>query len=106
MKTRRFPRNALLLILVFIAVLPSLANEPTKKGEVLHLTVHGRSLENNTLGFSVDREVNVYLPPSYTSETERRYPVIYILHGITDPLTAWTVPWSDDEVDYGTIQNL
>ena len=73
---------------------------------MLHLTVHGRSLENNTLGFSVDREVNVYLPSSYTSETERHYPVIYILHGITDPLTAWTVPWSDDEVDYGTIQNL
>lgn len=28
-----------------------------------------------------DRQVITYLPPSYDTETERRYPVIYLLHG-------------------------
>ena len=28
-----------------------------------------------------DREVITYLPPSYDTDTDRRYPVIYLLHG-------------------------
>jgi S-formylglutathione hydrolase len=43
--------------------------------------VHGRSLEGNLNGDSPDRDVFVYLPPSYARETTRRYPVIYFLHG-------------------------
>lgn len=75
-------------------------------GRLEQLTVHGSALENNLLGYAVERDTIVYLPPSYDRSADRRYPVLYILHGITDPLSVWTVPWSDDEVDYGTIQNL
>jgi enterochelin esterase-like enzyme len=51
------------------------------KGAFDKITVHGRSLEGNLEGDSPDRDVFVYLPPSYTRETTRRYPVIYFLHG-------------------------
>nr|MDO8063017.1 alpha/beta hydrolase-fold protein [Candidatus Freyrarchaeum guaymaensis] len=38
------------------------------------------SLEGNPLGGPVERELHVYLPPGYF-ESDRRYPVIYFLHG-------------------------
>ena len=43
--------------------------------------VHGASLEGNLEGNSADREVMVVLPPSYASNPERHYPVVYYLHG-------------------------
>ena len=45
------------------------------------VSVHGASLEGNLEGNSADREVMVVLPPSYGSEPERHYPVVYYLHG-------------------------
>ena len=35
------------------------------------------------------REFNVYLPPSYLEEPDRRYPVIYLLHGINGGNREW-----------------
>ena len=52
-----------------------------KKGAVEKITVHGKSLEGNLEGDSPDRTVFVYLPPTYAMETNRRYPVVYLLHG-------------------------
>src|SRR5688500_2391053 len=45
------------------------------------VTVHGASLEGNLEGDSPDRDVIVYLPPSYARSGTRRYPVLYALHG-------------------------
>lgn len=45
------------------------------------ITVHGASLEGNLEGDSPDRDVTVYLPPSYARDQERRFPVVYLLHG-------------------------
>lgn len=53
----------------------------TKKGTVEKIKVHGKSLEGNLEGDSADRDVFVYLPPSYATDPERRYPVVYFLHG-------------------------
>ena len=50
-------------------------------GTIEHITVHGKALEGNLEGDSPDREVTVYLPPSYASDQARRFPVIYLLHG-------------------------
>ena len=52
-----------------------------KKGTVEIIKVHGKSLEGNLEGDSPDRDVYVYLPPSYHVETNKRYPVVYFLHG-------------------------
>ena len=43
--------------------------------------VHGKTLEGNLEGNSADREAMVVLPPSYGKEKNRRYPVVYYLHG-------------------------
>jgi enterochelin esterase-like enzyme len=51
------------------------------KGKLERITVHAKSLEGNLEGDSPDRDVFVYLPPSYASEPNRRYPVVYTLHG-------------------------
>src|SRR5262249_9435144 len=54
---------------------------PVHAGAVEHIKVHGKSLEGNLEGDSPDRDVSVYLPPSYRTERVRRYPVVYLLHG-------------------------
>ena len=51
------------------------------QGKLERITVHGKSLEGNLEGDSPDRDVFVYLPPSYDREPARRYPVVYTLHG-------------------------
>jgi enterochelin esterase-like enzyme len=52
-----------------------------RAGTVERITVHGKALEGNLEGDSPDREVTVYLPPSYADDQARRYPVLYLLHG-------------------------
>ena len=55
-----------------------------------HIKVHGAALEGNLEGDAVDRDVFVFLPPSYASEKSRRYPVIYALHGYSIGAEQWT----------------
>ena len=43
--------------------------------------VPGPSLEGNLEGNATTREAMVVLPPSYGKEPNRRYPVVYYLHG-------------------------
>lgn len=52
-----------------------------KSGTVEQIKVHGASLEGNLERDSPDRDVFVYLPPSYASQPNRRFPVLYFLHG-------------------------
>jgi enterochelin esterase-like enzyme len=52
-----------------------------RKGSWEKIKVHGKSLEGNLEGDSPDREVFVYLPPGYAGSPNRRYPVVYFLHG-------------------------
>jgi len=54
------------------------------KGTVQRIKVHSKLLEGNLSGDNADRYVSVYLPASYSSNTNKRYPVVYFLHGYTD----------------------
>lgn len=36
------------------------------------------------IGDPADRDVTVYLPPSYQTDPDRNFPVFYMLHGFTD----------------------
>lgn len=54
------------------------------------IKVHGASLEGNLEGDSPDRDVIVYLPPSYATSPGRRYPVLYALHGYSISNEKWT----------------
>ncbi len=61
-----------------------------KSVTVEHIKVHGKALEGNLEGDAVDRDVIVFLPPSYQKEKSRRYPVVYALHGYSIGAEQWT----------------
>jgi S-formylglutathione hydrolase FrmB len=67
------------------------AQEDTQHGIVQRIQVHGKGLEGNLEGDSPDRDVAVFLPPSYSHDQKRRYPVVYLLHGFTDNVDNWWV---------------
>ena len=69
---------------------PPIQTQPSASaGKYERISVHGVSLEGNLEGDSADRMVSVYLPPGYTKNSRRRYPVLYLLHGFTDSDTHW-----------------
>jgi enterochelin esterase-like enzyme len=61
-----------------------------KPAIVEHIKVHGTALEGNLEKNAVDREVIVYLPPSYATQASRRYPVVYALHGYSIGAAQWS----------------
>jgi S-formylglutathione hydrolase len=50
-------------------------------GTVERVNVFGPSLQGNLRGHTDSPEVSIYLPPGYANEPDRRYPVLYVLHG-------------------------
>src|SRR5687768_353078 len=58
-------------------------------GTIERVKVYGKSLEGNLSGDSANRDVSIYLPPSYKAQPNRRYPVVYMLHGFTDSDEKW-----------------
>jgi len=61
-----------------------------KPAMVEHIKIHGVALEGNLEGDAVDRDVIVFLPPSYEKDKKRRYPVVYALHGYSIGAEQWT----------------
>jgi S-formylglutathione hydrolase FrmB len=57
---------------------------------VEHIKVHGKALEGSLEGDSADRDVFVFIPPSYATEKNRRYPAVYALHGYSIGAEQWT----------------
>ena len=51
-------------------------------GGVTHVdTVDAPSLRGNLMGDASRRAVTIYLPPGYSTQRTKRYPVVYLLHG-------------------------
>ena len=61
-----------------------------KPVSVERIKIHGEALEGNLEGDAVDREVLVFLPPSYARQKSRRYPVVYALHGYSIGAEQWS----------------
>jgi len=73
-----------------VSLLFSQTQDPApQKGTVERVKVHGRDLEGNLSDDDPERDVFIYLPPSYKTEPNRRYPVVYMLHGFTDSAPKW-----------------
>jgi S-formylglutathione hydrolase FrmB len=76
--------------------------EERRRGDLTPLTLPGGSrvefgsFESQTLGGQ--EPFSVFLPPSFSGETQRTYPVIYFLHGLNNDQTSWTVE------RYGSLQ--
>lgn len=56
-------------------------------GDVAHGTVSQRWYDSPAL--SMQRRMTVYTPPGYETDTDRHYPVLYLLHGSGGDETAW-----------------
>ncbi|TFB10497.1 hypothetical protein E3V55_05760 [Candidatus Marinimicrobia bacterium MT.SAG.3] len=80
----------LVLIIVFSA--SRLFAQAAEENRLITVKVHSSALEGNLLGDSPDRNVNIYLPPGYYDEenSEKQYPVIYLLHGYDADYDLWT----------------
>jgi S-formylglutathione hydrolase FrmB len=97
MKTRLL---CLMALAMAVAVGPRLAAQvPTELPPVVpgakpvtvdHVKVHGPALAGNLEGNAVDRDVIVFLPPSYSRDQSRRYPVVYALHGYSIGADQWS----------------
>ena len=83
------------LMFLLSGSLPSLSAQPLSAGkgvgeccrqgvEQLELQVPCRQLEGIT-----ERAVTVFLPAGYRQQTERRYPVLYLMHGIKETPQVW-----------------
>jgi S-formylglutathione hydrolase FrmB len=99
MTTKTFRATTFAAALILTCSLPTLAQVKTEVPPVVpgakpvtveHIKVHGASLEGNLEGDAVDRDVIVFLPPSYATAKNRRYPVVYALHGYSIGAEQWT----------------
>jgi S-formylglutathione hydrolase len=88
-EVRRLLFVAICVLLAAAMAGSQVAPVATHRGTLERVKVHGRSLEGNLEGDSPDRDVSVYLPPSYSKDKKRRYPVLYLLHGFTDRDNNW-----------------
>jgi len=57
--------------------------------QVPHGTVHLHKYHSKSLG--VTRGLYIYTPPGYEMNSNIKYPVLYLLHGMGDTEDAWTV---------------
>ena len=53
------------------------------EGKLERVTVYGKSLDGNLMGETASPDVSIYLPPGYLADPNRRFPVVYLLHGYT-----------------------
>ena len=77
-----------LLFLLCLTLLPAV---PALAGRITTDSIHSRILQT-------DVTFNVYVPNSFDASPERTYPVVYLLHGLSDDYTAW--------VDKGRMQTV
>jgi enterochelin esterase-like enzyme len=61
-----------------------------KPVKIEHVKIHASALEGNLESDAVDRDVIVFLPPSYERDKKRHYPVVYALHGYSIGAEQWT----------------
>ena len=100
MKHRKIGNSlAALALLFFTCAIPGHAQVKTEVPPVIpgaphvfvqHIKIHGASLVGNLEGEAVNREVIVFLPPSYYKDKHRHYPVLYALHGYSIGAEQWT----------------
>jgi enterochelin esterase-like enzyme len=90
---------AIVTVLVLVLGAPALAQMQTeappavagaKPVIVESITIHSAAVQGNLEGNSADREVLVFLPPGYSRERSRRYPVVYALHGYFVGARQWS----------------
>lgn len=80
---------ALTLQLCLLTSVIAQAAGPAASSSLDDLQVPAGSLAGNLLGDPTTQQVLVYLPPSYSAQTAKRYPTLYLLHGYLGRPDDW-----------------
>ncbi len=90
MPLTRSHRLTLGVVLHFCLLASIVAQTPKPAaGSLDDLQMPAPSLAGNLLGDPTTQHVFVYLPPSYKTETTKRYPTLYLLHGYNGRPEEW-----------------
>lgn len=84
MKTRQ-TLTFLLLILCTIVLKSQII-----EGTLENITIHSQAIEGNLFNDNPNQDVAIYLPPSYYTNSNKKYPVLYFLCGYYDIVEYWT----------------
>jgi S-formylglutathione hydrolase FrmB len=79
-----------MLMLAF--VIPSQTQETARgaAGKLIEAKIPVPALKGNKLGDAAEQRIAIYLPPSYETLPQKRYPTLYLLHGFTGKIEEWT----------------
>jgi S-formylglutathione hydrolase FrmB len=87
-------RAVLVLVLAALFAHPSFAQGEAAaragEGRLVEVRLSSPALKGNLLGDPAEQSVAVYLPPSYHTSPSKRFPALYLLHGFTGHINAWT----------------
>jgi S-formylglutathione hydrolase len=89
----RKPTDAILALgLTMLAVgcvAEPIPNRPP--GSITEIVIPAPALQGNLLGDPAEQRLTIYLPPSYEASSDKRYPVLYLLHGFTGTNRTWLI---------------
>ncbi len=104
-------KNKLFLLTVCTLVLVSCGCEKKRELPPVDPPAFQRYSQDNTLNSKILRTVvnfSVYYPASYMTDLEKRYPVVYMLHGYGDDNNSWNGSWlhANSKIDSWTEKGL
>src|SRR5688572_30911999 len=71
-----------------LAAVTAVPAEAQEKARLNWVAVQSPAIEGNLEGNSAERKVLVVTPPGYDENSDKRYPVVYFLHGYWAPVEA------------------
>ncbi|MDR3226435.1 MAG: esterase family protein [Prevotellaceae bacterium] len=75
------------IILSLLIFFPALSASAQFDGWGQQSKVETKIIQSKVLG--AEREYNVYLPKSYETDVNKKYPILYLLHGMMDTNKGW-----------------
>jgi S-formylglutathione hydrolase FrmB len=111
---RRVVTTIVLLAAVLTTTTAGRQAAPAAAGSLVEATVPAPALQGNLVGDPAQARVAVYLPPSYTTSPQRRYPTLYLLHGFLSDIDAFTRGYQgmqlattmDDQIKRGAAREM
>jgi len=78
-------------VMIFLAGCTQTSNDDITPGKIVEIRIPAPSLAGNLLGDPTEQPLSIYLPPDYDASVDKRYPVLYLLHGFTGTNRTWMI---------------
>lgn len=82
------------LVMCMTVLAVGCADEPisdTSGGSITEIVIPAPALQGNLLGDPTEQRLSIYLPPGYNESPDKRFPVLYLLHGFTGTNRTWMI---------------